>query len=314
MSIFVSIIIPCYNVQEYVEECVISAFNQTYKNIEVICIDNNSSDNTWGVLQKIKVKFPDLILSKESKPGATAARNKGVGISKGEWLQFLDADDLLLPDKITHQIQLIDYSEKYAFIAGSCYKYHCDGKKTIHRPLKDFPFKSLIIPKLGNTITNLWNKQILIDSGAWNPEQKSSQEAELMFRILKTNNRVIFDNEPLAIVREREIGQISKANPYQNWKRYLELRLQIYDYVKIIYPDYYISEKSFFDNTIFSLLKMESNFSVISSTKLYKKHLQGSFETSNFHQHSTWYYMKVFKVMGFKNTEILRKLINSLKT
>ncbi len=103
----VSVVIPCYNVEDYIEECIHSAFAQTHKPIEVICIDNNSTDNTWQKLKQLQEKYPSLLIDKELKPGAPAARNKGLALSKGEWIQFLDADDLLLPEKIEHQAKLL---------------------------------------------------------------------------------------------------------------------------------------------------------------------------------------------------------------
>ena len=103
----VSIVIPCYNVQEYLAECLDSIFAQSYPFLEVICIDNNSTDETYRLLQKTKQKYPTLIIDKESMPGAPAARNKGLALAKGEWIQFLDADDLLLPAKIEHQLNMV---------------------------------------------------------------------------------------------------------------------------------------------------------------------------------------------------------------
>src|SRR5690554_4070958 len=103
----ISIIIPSYNVEDHIEKCVHSAFAQTHKPIEVICIDNNSTDNTWQKLKQLQEKYPSLLIDKELKPGAPAARNKGLALSKGEWIQFLDADDLLLPEKIEHQAKLL---------------------------------------------------------------------------------------------------------------------------------------------------------------------------------------------------------------
>ena len=69
----ISLIIPAHNVAPYIEECIHSAFAQTYSHIEVICIDNNSSDDTWKKLEQLKQQYPQLIIDKELKPGAPAA-------------------------------------------------------------------------------------------------------------------------------------------------------------------------------------------------------------------------------------------------
>ena len=66
-NILVSVIIPCYNVEEYIEECLFSVFNQTYSKLEVICVDNNSSDSTMAILTQLKaLKYPDLVISTET--------------------------------------------------------------------------------------------------------------------------------------------------------------------------------------------------------------------------------------------------------
>jgi glycosyltransferase involved in cell wall biosynthesis len=80
----VTIIVPCFNVKEYITECLDSVFVQTYTNIEVICIDNNSTDDTYQFLEKLKQKYPTLLIEKETMPGAPAARNKGLALANGE--------------------------------------------------------------------------------------------------------------------------------------------------------------------------------------------------------------------------------------
>ncbi|NLE06529.1 MAG: glycosyltransferase family 2 protein, partial [Crenarchaeota archaeon] len=255
MAKLVSIIIPCYNVQDYIQECVTSAVNQTYKHTEIICVDNNSNDKTWEILIRLKQANPKIIIDKELSPGASAARNKGLEISKGEWIQFLDADDLLLPDKIAHQMMLVSEKPRCAFVAGSCIKQTVTGENTTHKPLIGEPLISLMAAKLGNTVANLWNKKYVIEAGAWNTNQGSSQEAELMFRMLKKNNNIIFDLQPLAIIRERIEGQITTKTPVQNWQRFLRLRLDIFEHLKKEAPDIYIERQTFIDNLILSLLK-----------------------------------------------------------
>ena len=102
-SPLVSIIIPCYNAEKYVGEAIESALAQTYPNKEVIVIDDGSTD---GSLQVIK-SFGDRIRW-ETGPnrGGSAARNRGIELARGELIQFLDADDLLHPQKLERQVPL----------------------------------------------------------------------------------------------------------------------------------------------------------------------------------------------------------------
>jgi glycosyltransferase involved in cell wall biosynthesis len=92
-------------------------------------------------LLKLQTVFPDLIIEKELKPGAPAARNKGLALSKGEWIQFLDADDLLLPEKIEHQVHLIKNKPEVCFIAAASRKKHINGQSTTTIPKQDIPLK-----------------------------------------------------------------------------------------------------------------------------------------------------------------------------
>jgi glycosyltransferase involved in cell wall biosynthesis len=224
--VLVSVIIPCYNVEDYIEECLNSVIFQTYKPIEIICINNNSTDSTLQKLQEFKNKYPDLILDNEFKPGANASRNKGLKISKGEWIQFLDADDLLEPTKIEHQINLlIGKSDCVSFIAAACTKRYVNGNEKLLSDLEENVLIASFINKSGNTCSNLWNKKVLIDVGMWDENIKSSQEVDLMLRIAIKYNDFIIDKKPLTVIRERPSGQISHRNPADKWKQFINIRL-----------------------------------------------------------------------------------------
>jgi glycosyltransferase involved in cell wall biosynthesis len=98
----VSIIIPVYNSAKYLAETIQSALNQTWPDIELVLINNGSTDNSLAIAESFgseKLK----IFSQENK-GAGGARNRGLQEAKGDYIQFLDADDLLSPDKIEKQV------------------------------------------------------------------------------------------------------------------------------------------------------------------------------------------------------------------
>jgi glycosyltransferase involved in cell wall biosynthesis len=100
----ISVIIPCYNSELYVSEAVNSVLNQSYKNIEVICVDNGSTDNTVNILNQICDKDNRVKILFEQKKGAAYARNRGLEKCRGEIIQFLDSDDILAPGKFENQI------------------------------------------------------------------------------------------------------------------------------------------------------------------------------------------------------------------
>lgn len=98
----VSVIIPTYNNAAYITEAVDSVLAQDYKNIEIIVVDDGSSDNTGEALDCYSDRIHYV---KQSNQGASAARNQGIELAKGEWISFLDSDDRWKGDKISRQIE-----------------------------------------------------------------------------------------------------------------------------------------------------------------------------------------------------------------
>jgi glycosyltransferase involved in cell wall biosynthesis len=98
----VSIIIPAYNASEYIQETISSVLNQSFQDFEVIVVDDGSTDGTVEMVEK----FHDHIqLIRRSNGGAAKARNAGIEAARGEWIAFIDADDIWMPDKLELQLE-----------------------------------------------------------------------------------------------------------------------------------------------------------------------------------------------------------------
>ena len=97
----VSIIIPCYNAEAYLAEAIDSALTQSYSNVEVVVVDDGSTDRSLAIAESF---LPHIVLIRQSNKGGCGARNQGARASGGEFLQFLDADDVLLPDCVQEKI------------------------------------------------------------------------------------------------------------------------------------------------------------------------------------------------------------------
>jgi glycosyltransferase involved in cell wall biosynthesis len=207
----VSIIIPCYNVEAYVGEALDSALTQSYRPIEIIAVDNNSTDRTLAVLKEYERANPNLIrILQEHKSGAPAARNKGLDYAKGEWIQFLDADDILKCNKIEQQLKLIaDRRDNPGFVAAAYYRVEPNGNRIVWRPTSKAPMRSLFSSNLGQTSANLFNREYVEKAGRWREDLPCNQEYELMFRILMLGANPIFDYHPATIrrIREKSIGR-----------------------------------------------------------------------------------------------------------
>lgn len=98
MAVKISIIIPVYNTEKYLRKCIDSILAQTFKDIEIICVDDGSTDKSLEILQEYQSRDNRIVILQQNRAGAGAARNLGLNFAKGEYVQFLDADDYFEPN------------------------------------------------------------------------------------------------------------------------------------------------------------------------------------------------------------------------
>jgi len=110
----ISVIIPTFNRSSTIERAIKSVLNQTYKNLEIIVIDDGSTDNTENLLQN----NPQVKYIKQTNAGVSAARNKGIKYSEAEWIAFLDSDDEWLPEKLYLQMKLLQETPDFQCVYG----------------------------------------------------------------------------------------------------------------------------------------------------------------------------------------------------
>ena len=91
----VSVIVPVYNGEEYLEECLDSIINQTLEDIEIICVNDGSTDNSLKILKKYAKNDDRFIILDEDNQGAGISRKKGIDVSKGEFIYLMDSDDYI---------------------------------------------------------------------------------------------------------------------------------------------------------------------------------------------------------------------------
>ena len=229
----VSVIIPAYNVSNYITQCLESVLNQTHKEIEIICVDDGSKDDTKSILLKYAAQYPRIIqIISQQNSGAPVARNNGFSVANGEYIQFLDADDFLMPEKIKHQLELLTKSGTKADLIAGGFKWIINGNLVSPPISLNNVWMDLIRGSLGITSSNLWKKSCLNDVGGWGKYVLSSQETDLMFRMLATNPIVVYDVQPLTRINVRATGSISTINRSENFNRFINIRLCIINYLK----------------------------------------------------------------------------------
>src|SRR5437773_7247908 len=123
MEPLVSIIIPCYNAENWIGKAIQSGLDQTWPQKEIIVIDDGSTDKSLNVIQSFGQK-----IRWETGPnrGGNIARNRGLQLSRGQWLQYLDADDYLLPNKVADQVAFFLAHAEADVVFGPAMIEHCE--------------------------------------------------------------------------------------------------------------------------------------------------------------------------------------------
>lgn len=103
----ISIIVPVYNTEKYIERCLDSIMKQDYPNFEVILVNDGSTDESGIIIQKYKEKYKNISYIKQENKGVGAARNAGIKVAKGDYISFVDSDDLIMEDYCSHLLSII---------------------------------------------------------------------------------------------------------------------------------------------------------------------------------------------------------------
>lgn len=124
----ISVIIPAYNTEKYIERCIKSILAQTYKNIEIIIIDDGSTDNTNNICRKYKENHDNFIFIRKNNEGAAEARNDGLKIATGDYITFVDSDDWVEKTYIEKVVGIIEKS-KCEILINNLTKVKNENKK-----------------------------------------------------------------------------------------------------------------------------------------------------------------------------------------
>jgi glycosyltransferase involved in cell wall biosynthesis len=126
-SPLVSVVIPAYNARRWLASAVDSVLTQTYQSVEIIVVDDGSTDGTAGFVAS---RYPDIVLLRQANRGLSAARNAGLDAARGDFVQFLDADDVLLPAKLEKQVALLQERTSLAGVYCDFQYLESDGGRT----------------------------------------------------------------------------------------------------------------------------------------------------------------------------------------
>jgi glycosyltransferase involved in cell wall biosynthesis len=232
-SSLVSVVIPAYNVEEYVGDAIRSAFSQTYRHLEVICVDDGSTDGTLDAIQSHEAvsQCPFSVISTANR-GPSAARAEGTRAARGEWIQYLDSDDMLDPEKIESQMRDIRAAGEAADVHITSYRQiELDGRETFVRVDERVdPLIALYFSRAGITTSMLWRREAIERVGGWDEQMPSSEEMDLLFRILASGGKARFLNQAVSLRRMRP-GSVTTGNSERMWRHVARLRARVFEHL-----------------------------------------------------------------------------------
>lgn len=117
----ISIIVPCYNVSAYVEKCITSIMAQSYKDIEIIPVNDGSKDSTLDILESLASKEERIHIVNKENAGVSAARNSGLKVATGKYVIFVDGDDYLAPEYVEYMLSLADKTDSDFCMSKNCF-------------------------------------------------------------------------------------------------------------------------------------------------------------------------------------------------
>ncbi len=208
----VSVLMPLFNKEQYIAEAITSVLNQTYQNIELIVVDDGSTDDGFNIA--LKFASENVHVYKQANQGASEARNKAFSLSKGDFIQYLDADDLLDSNKIEEQVKRI--YDKPGTIATAHWQYFAqhieedrhDENAILMHDFDDMTDFLLKITRRGFPI-HAWliPREAIIKAGQWDKSIYIFEDRDFYLRLMPLVKSVIFCERAFCYYRMPQKGR-----------------------------------------------------------------------------------------------------------
>lgn len=228
MADLVSILIPVYNAEKWLGDTIKSALNQTWPKKEIIIVDDGSKDDTLQVARQFGSKIVKVIT--QENRGASAARNKALSYAQGDYIQWLDADDLLAPDKISQQLRFNESDKNSRMLLSSAfgkfYFRHKKAKFIPHSLWQDLDPVEWLLRRFNENVwmTNsswLVSRRLTELTGHWNERLSFNDDGEYFCRVVSLSEKIKFFQEARSYYRQCNIRSFSRNTSYHACKSLL---------------------------------------------------------------------------------------------
>jgi glycosyltransferase involved in cell wall biosynthesis len=226
----VSVIIPCYNYGAYIHDAIDSILAQTYTNWELLVVDDGSQDDTAAIVQQYMVNDARIKYHRRSNGGLSAARNTGLTLARGEYVQLLDADDYLAPGKLALHVQTLQEQLAVSLVFGDTYTFqHTSDKEA--RTLTPLHLQMGPISAQGQTLAMhlaydnmflpgnpLFRRVFAHKVGNFNEQLFSLEDWHFWYRGALLGAAFVYDNRPNTEFYARSHGNNMSGNRFKMWK------------------------------------------------------------------------------------------------
>lgn len=202
----ISVIIPAYNSADTIVRALDSVKNQSYKGvIEIIVVNDGSRDNTKDIVNDYRRDNPgiSLTLLDQKNGGVSRARNAGLKVAKGDYIAFLDADDIWVNSKL--EIQMKYFNNEVDFICALRNKDTIGFPYIIKNNAAEIRLKKLLFKVVGQTSTAIFKRKVLENTGYFDETQRYSEDANYWMRISLSNKMIILNQR--LVFTENDYGQ-----------------------------------------------------------------------------------------------------------
>jgi glycosyltransferase involved in cell wall biosynthesis len=226
----VSIIIPCYNTGRYLREAIDSALAQTYRDVEVIVVDDGSTDDSAA----IAASYPNVRLIRQANSGVSAARNRAAAEATSDYLVFLDADDRLLPDAVQIGIDCFREHPEAAFVFGAHRSIAADGslrEVPPHDPARTTGYAELLA---GNTLLPpacaVFRRDAVQKAGGFPVGVKLSEDHDLYLRIAREHP--VACHGRIVVEYRYHSGNVCRVSPFRTLRASRQTLIRERDFVR----------------------------------------------------------------------------------
>jgi len=237
----ISIIVPVYNSEKYIDRCLDSILNQTYKDLEIVLVNDGSNDQSLKILENYALRDTRIKVVNQENKGVAAARNTGLDNATGDYILYVDSDDWIENNMVERMVELSANAD--IVFCGNDNAVSPESVKKIIGITKEIWNKDKIIYEfLRHKIMSgmLWNKLIkrsLTDGCRFNPKTGYGEDAEFLWQVLQNTNSMIVTNEILYhhVPDENSISHLSYSE-----KKYSAISMweKINADTSAIYPEY----------------------------------------------------------------------------